>query len=275
MSIAWEQETILAIRAVAEGGRLAKERRFEMAATPKESLRDVVTAADIAIESSIRIALAEMAYPVVGEELSPERLIASGGDSPFWAVDPIDGTANYVNGFDCYAVSVGLVTEREFLVGAVCLPERTELFCTLGKDRALLNGRIISHAHRPPSESLIAASFSGTRGDVSIRERQFRLFGDLNDRSRGCLRTGSAASNICLTAAGRFQAAYGTNAKIWDVAGGLAVATRSGCCVWTARSDDGLSIDYIVGSKDTVAMIREHAMQLGVFSDALETAHQL
>lgn len=262
---------MLAIRAAAEGAQLARGRQFEITTTRKESMRDVVTAADVAIERHIRSMLVDSGYGVIGEELSLEsrrELLAT--DKPVWVVDPIDGTANYVNGFDYYAVSVGLATSDDFLLGAVCLPERTELYSTLGKDRALLNGRVITHVHRPPADSLIAASFSGARGDASRREAQFSLFGEMNDRSRGCLRLGSAASNICLTAAGRFQAAYGLDARIWDVAAALAIATRAGCCVWTARSADGLSVDYAVGSQETVALICERASVRRLFSRAPE-----
>jgi myo-inositol-1(or 4)-monophosphatase len=265
MTTKWWHETSLAIRAAVEGGQMAKGRNFEMATTKKESIRDVVTAADLAIERHIRGLLAESPYRVVGEELTIEsrrELLAK--DDPVWVVDPIDGTANYVNGFDYYAISVGLATNNEFLLGAVCLPERTELFSTLGGDRALLNGRIIVHAHRPPSESLIAVSFSGVRGDSLKRQQQFLLFGELNDSSRGCLRLGSAASNLCLTAAGRFQAAYGFDAHIWDVAAGLAVAVRAGCSACITRSDDGLGIDYIVGSRETVSMIRDKSVAIGL-----------
>lgn len=274
MSIAWPQETILAIRAAVEGGQMARGRELGMAPTKKESFRDVVTPADIAVERYIRDQLETSPYTVIGEELSVREsgdLLSKG--EPVWVVDPIDGTANYVNGFSYYAVSVGLATKKDFLLGAVCLPERIELFSTLSHDRALLNGRIIVHSHRPPSESLIAVSFSGVCDDLVKREKQFRLFGDLNDRSRGCLRLGSAASNICLTAVGTFQAAYGVDACIWDVAAALAVAIRAGCSVLINRSDDALNIDYIVGSTDTVAMIQERAISIGLFKGPLQPAH--
>lgn len=270
MSIVWESETMLAIRAAVEGAQLAHGRQFESITTRKESMRDVLTASDLEIERHIRNLLDNSGYGVIGEELSPETqrdLLCA--DKPAWVVDPIDGTANYVNGFDYYAVSVGLATRDDFLLGAVCLPERTELFSTLGNDRALLNGRVINHVHRVPSESLIAASFSGARDVASRRDAQFSLFGELNDRTRGCLRLGSAASNICLTAAGRFQAAYGIGARLWDVAAALAIAKRAECSVWTTRSADGIGVDFAVGSREVVALIRECAGARGLFSQML------
>lgn len=260
MSILWESETIQAIRAAVKGAQLAQGRQFENNLTHKESMRDVVTAADLAIEHYIRSLLDNSDYGVIGEEFSLEsRRSLFSPDKPFWVVDPIDGTVNYVNGFDYYAVSVGLATTDDFLLGAVCLPDRKELFSTLGKDLALLNGRVINHVHKSTSESLIAASFSSAGGDSAIREAQFSLFGELDEKSRGCLRLGSAAANICYTAVGRFQASYGFGARIWDVAAALAIAARAGCSVWTSRSVDGLSVDYAVGSREAVTLIRERA----------------
>lgn len=270
MSILWESETIQAIRAVVNGAQLAVGRQFESKPTHKESMRDVVTAADLEIEHCIRNLLDDSDYGVIGEELSLEhRRFLLSSEKPFWVVDPIDGTANYVNGLDYYAVSVGLATKDDFLLGAVCLPDRKELFSTLGKDRALLNGRVINHVHKVTSESLIAASFSSVRGDSDKREAQFSLFGELDEKSRGCLRLGSAASNICYTAAGRLQASYGFDARIWDVAAAIAIATRAGCSVWTARSVDGLSVDYAVGSREAVALICERAVVRSLINGAL------
>ena len=117
-----------------------------------------------------------------------------------------------------------------------------------------MNGRLLRHLHRPPREALVAASFAS---GPENRARQYELFGEINDRTRGCLRLGSAAANICLAAANRLQAAYGLDAKLWDVAGALAVAIGAGCQVDVAPSRSGLGLDYIVGSSETVLTIRD------------------
>ncbi len=267
MNILWEKETALAMRAAVEGGRITLERPPTLFDQRKESARDVVTSIDLVVEQHIRYLLSESGYPVIGEESTDGHTYLLAKEAPIWVVDPIDGTANYANGLDYYAVSVGLCRSGEFLLGAVCMPKTTELFCTLGEGRSLLNGRILLHEHRLPEASLVAASFSGIIGDPSQRQRQYQTFGKINDETRGCLRLGSAAANICFTAAGRLQAAYGFRARVWDVAAGLSVAIGAGCRALICSSKDGLYVDYIVGSRDTVAMIHEVCVQNGLMEE--------
>jgi myo-inositol-1(or 4)-monophosphatase len=267
MNIQWKSETALAMLAAAEGGRIALGRPAAPVERTKESARDVVSSVDLMIEQHIRAVLAESGHKVIGEEQELECAYPLEMEGPVWVVDPIDGTANYVNGMDYFAVSVGLCRGKDFLVGAVCLPSKTELYCTLGEHRSLLNGRTLIHAHRGPDNALVAASFSGTIGDQAHRQRQYLAFGEINDATRGCLRLGSAAANLCLTAAGRLQAAYGFRARVWDVAAGLAIAAGAGCKVVLAASKSTAHVDYVVGSRDTVSMIHELCLKHGLMEE--------
>lgn len=271
MNIQWKNETALAMRAAAEGGRIALARPVALGERTKESARDVVSSVDLMIEQHIRDVLAESGHQVIGEEEEGDCTYPLPGTAPVWIVDPIDGSANYLNGLDYFAVSVGLCRGRDFLVGAVCLPARTELFCTLGENRSLLNGKTLVHEHRAPRNSLVAASFSGSVGDQALRQCQYLAFGQVNDATRGCLRLGSAAANICLTAAGRLQAAYGIRARVWDVAAGLAIAAGAGCKVVLAASKSASHVDYVVGSRDTVSMIHELCVQNGLMEEQCQT----
>jgi myo-inositol-1(or 4)-monophosphatase len=265
--IDFEHETMLAVRAAIEGGRIAHDFAAKLNVRTKESARDVVTAADLAVQRHVFEVLAASKYGAVGEEDIGQKAAPSSADAPVWMVDPIDGTANYVAGLGLYATSVGLCRGIEFLLGAVCVPTERELFCTLGQNRALLNGKTITHEHRAPDASLVAASFSSAAGQPGARQAQYNVFGAINDRTRGCLRLGSAAVNICFTAAGRLQAAYGTQAPLWDVAGALAVAIRAGCRCVVAPSAAPGRVDYAVGSRDTVEMIRELCVQNGLMGE--------
>jgi len=267
MSFPWGNETALAVRAVVEGGRIALERPPMPAVRNKGSLRDVVTSTDLSVDDRVRGFLSTSPYRILSEESHEESNCPLSEKSPVWIVDPIDGTVNYFNGLDYYAVSVGLCCDGNFLLGAVCMPGISELFCTFGKDHSLFNGRTLVHVHRAPQASLVAGSFSGMANDPRQRQREYQLFGTINDTTRGCLRLGSAASNICLTASNRLQAAYGLRAKIWDVAASLAVAVGAGCRAIVAWSDNGLSIDYIVGSRDTVTMIHGVCVTYGLMEE--------
>src|SRR5918995_694248 len=55
-------------------------------------------------------------HDILGEE-SEER---PGRESDFvWAVDPVDGTTNFVNGFTLFAASIGVLHHGRPIVGAI------------------------------------------------------------------------------------------------------------------------------------------------------------
>jgi hypothetical protein len=71
-------------------------------------------------------------------------------------------------------------------------------------------------------------AFSGKNYEATKRVDEFLLFGKINDSSRGCLRTGSAAMNLAYLAEGKFGGCLGKANKIWDVAAGLLLAKLAG-----------------------------------------------
>jgi hypothetical protein len=77
-----------------------------------------VSEVDRATEILVRARLAERfpQHDIIGEELDerPGR-----GADFVWAVDPIDGTANFINGFPLFAASIGLLYRGYPLVGAI------------------------------------------------------------------------------------------------------------------------------------------------------------
>ena len=150
----------------------------------------------------------------MAEETSQIKTTDIDINKPFWAVDPIDGTVNFINGLDIFCISVGLCQESQFMLGAVAFPRSQKLYCTIGSDDAFLNGKPLQYHPRNIDEALIAVSFSGKKVDTTKRNKEYQLFGEINDISRGCTRFGSAAANICFTASGELQAAYGFNAKM-------------------------------------------------------------
>lgn len=80
---------------------------------------DVVTVADVAAEQRLASGLAKIlpGVPVVGEEAVEADaglldLIARPGES-CWIVDPLDGTSNFADGKDVFAVIVALVRDTQ------------------------------------------------------------------------------------------------------------------------------------------------------------------
>lgn len=247
----------VALEAVLGGTQLAARLGPTQVTAHKGSLRDIVAPTDIAVGDLLEAKLKATNLPVISEErFSPGQPVPD----LFWAVDPIDGSVNFAHEIPLFAVSAGLVEKGEFPLGVVCAPGLDELYFTLNPRKALFNGRPFLHTHRPLSEALIAASFAASGGRA-----QYDVFQQANESSRGCLRTGSAGLNICWAAVGKLQAAYGFDAKLWDVAGALAVAQAAGCAVALRYQAGSMSIDYCVGSREVVSHLTGLAARHGLW----------
>lgn len=177
--------------------------------------RDPVSEVDSKVERMIRERLAEN-YPghdVIGEEMI-ER---PAPDSDFiWVVDPIDGTTNFINGFPLFSVSIGILNKGVPVVGA--------LWCT------------VSHALRSGVYHCTSGGklrFDGMdvtpKVNPAVRRRLVGVpVATATDGIWEARKTGSAAFECAMVAAGLLQAARFTSPNIWDIAGGLALIFAGG-----------------------------------------------
>ena len=86
----------------------------------KSGPRDLVTTADIEAEKRLTQAFKDLVpgCAVVGEEgahENPEILKALDRDVPVWLVDPVDGTNNFAEGKECFAVMAAYCVKGETL----------------------------------------------------------------------------------------------------------------------------------------------------------------
>ena len=80
--------------------------RYKTKADETATFGDPVSEVDHNTEVLIRARLSDMfpTHGVLGEEME-----AKAGEDFIWAVDPVDGTTNFVNGFPLFAASVGVL----------------------------------------------------------------------------------------------------------------------------------------------------------------------
>lgn len=214
----------------------------------KESPRDVVSTADIALHNFLFQELKKSGGRILSEESHPGGKTAPFTGEDCWVVDPIDGTANYLSGIPFYGVSVGMVTQGRFAVGAFGMPATGELFYTAGEDASYRNDIRLRPSERSLATSLVGGCFSSRKAPGPwSRADEFRIFQEVNDGSRGCLRFGSAGATVCYAACGQLNAAFGISVKIWDIAAALAIASAAGCRVRIAPTTNPLVFHCIVG----------------------------
>ena len=183
---------------------------------------DLVTEADRASEAAI-VAAIRAAFPraaVLGEE---GGVYAAEGDERF-IVDPLDGTTNYAHRYPLFCVSIAY--ERAGRVEAAAI-EAPLLGMTFGARRgggATLNGAPI----RVSAVATLERALACTGFNPADYDRNGPYFAGLSRRAQGVRRDGSAALDLALVAAGRFDAFWEWDLKPWDVAAGALLIEEAG-----------------------------------------------
>lgn len=151
-----------------------------------------------------------------------------------WIIDPLDGTNNFLNGLDYFAISLALCYKGETVLALVCRPVTGEMFYALkGKGsyyRASNTGRH-KKIHREKSEKnfsqcLLATGFVSEKREFFSRE--FETFRSLMLKSRGIRRMGSAVLDLCYVALGQFDGFWERGLAPWDTAAASFICQLSG-----------------------------------------------
>ena len=89
-----------------------------------------VTAADEAAEAVILAGLADLTpdIPVVAEESVAAGRVPDVADGPFWLVDPLDGTKEFIARRGSFTVNIALVEDTQPVLGVVFAPAMGDRF---------------------------------------------------------------------------------------------------------------------------------------------------
>jgi len=223
----------------------------------QKGLLDYVTQADRDSEETIRkIVLSR--HPD-HSFLAEEGGLSSGRTDALWVVDPLDGTINYMSSLPIFSVSVGFMINGVVEVGVVLDPTRDELFSAVRGRGAFLNGRPIRvNDVSDLSRSVVITGFPHqVRSQIEPYLAGFR---EIFEISAGIRRLGSAALDLCYTAAGRADGFWEPKLSPWDVAAGSLVATEAGAVV----TDFAGTGNYINGGSIISAPPRVHPIFLEI-----------
>jgi myo-inositol-1(or 4)-monophosphatase len=166
-----------------------------------------------------------------GHGITAEEKVSFAGKEPFrWIIDPLDGTTNFVHGYPCYCVSIGLEHAGETVAGAVYVPRLDEMFTAVRGRGAFLNGRRIRVSRvRSLRRALLATGFSySMREEKKVLPSCLSIFRELLENSQEIRRDGAAAFDLCCVACGRFDAFFEEGLKEWDFSAGSLIVKEAG-----------------------------------------------
>ena len=184
--------------------------------------RNLVTEIDKKIETQIRKVLLKNfpRHKIIGEEFGAQEF----SQNDFvWALDPIDGTTNYIQGLPICCISIGLWRNDTPLVGVVFNPILNQLYtAALGKG-AFLNGKRI----KVSKKKSLKLAFGGFGWGRNIQKAQVN-FPKLIPLLHKVRTLGSATMEMCFIALGVFDFHIQSEINLWDFAASALVVREAG-----------------------------------------------
>lgn len=191
--------------------------------------RDPASEVDYAVERAVRDLLREQTPHVgfLGEE--------EGGESGelFWALDPMDGTVNFLHDLPLCAVALGLVHCGRPMVGVVDLPFLGLRYSAAAGAGAYAGGtRLRTSPARSLREAVVAVGdyAVGDRAEARNRAR-LAISQRLAGRAERVRMLGSAVIDLTWVAAGSLGASVMLSNKPWETAAGVLLAREAGALV--------------------------------------------
>lgn len=221
-----ELSDLLAIAeaAASAAGEALVANRLAWSVIEAEEGREVKIGADRQAEALILETLKGASpYPIISEEAGWARA-RERGDRFVWAVDPLDGSVNYLRHYPHCAVSIALLDHGAPILGVVDCFMLEERFTGVVTEGAWLNGspmRVSDIAD--PAGGILQTGVPARASDQSMTQFEERL-----RTWRKVRMIGSAASALAYVAAGRAEAYRESGSMIWDVAAGCALVKAAG-----------------------------------------------
>lgn len=206
--------------------------------TTKSGKGNFVTQFDSMIQSYIKSEL-EKKFPnaaFIGEEDGDDIYNAS---EYVFAVDPIDGTTNFIRDFKHSCVSIGLLKNDRPYIGVVYDPYLDEMFYAAAGSGAFLNGRPIHVSNGGLENSLV--SFGTAPYYSELKNKTFETAEKIFELAADLRRCGSAALDICYVAAGRTDLYFEYALSLWDFAAASLILTEAGGVI---KSGGYRDLDY-------------------------------
>lgn len=190
----------------------------------KEGHANFVTEADLAsqnyLKEQLKVLLPQANFFAEEQE---ENVLRPGYN---WILDPLDGTTNFMRGYNPSAVSIGLVRDGKGVLGLVYDIFGDELFSAVSGEGAFCNGKPIRISEIEPENALIAFGSSPYYRDKA--EETFRMIKKLFLSCGDIRRSGSAALDLCHVAAGRCDGFYEALLSPWDYAAASVILQEAG-----------------------------------------------
>lgn len=233
------------IEAVKKAGEIYKSADSDLGVESKGSNVNLVTKYDKLIQDFLFTELSAIVpdCKFLGEEGDGNKELT---DGYCFIIDPIDGTTNFIKGFEHSAISVALAKDKEIIIGVVLDPDLDNLFYAQKGKGAYLNGKRIQCSDCDLSHSLVL--FGTCPYEHELAHKTFELTEKVFYKAVEVRRCGSAALDICYVASGKADLYYEMILRPWDWAGAYLILKEAGgyATTFEGKKLDANKIDSLV-----------------------------
>ncbi|MCQ4081304.1 inositol monophosphatase family protein [Streptomyces sp. RB6PN25] len=193
--------------------------------------RDMVSDVDLAVESELCEFLAKET-PDIGFFGEENGSYGEGRDFT-WVLDPLDGTANFLSEIPLCGISLGLLSNRESVLGVIDLPFLASRFSAAQGLGSFCGERQVFASRKTQLHDAIVSVGDYAVGIEAATKNRVRLAITrlLSERAQRVRMLGSAAIDLAWVAAGKLDASIMLSNHPWDTAAGVAIAKEAGALV--------------------------------------------
>ena len=207
--------------------------------------QSVVTNADIASEKIIKESLNEnfKEYAILSEESGDDKSRLS--NDYCWIVDPLDGTKDYVNKTNNFAINIALAYKKEIVLGVISVPCRNTIYYAIKGQGA----------YKIENDVVCKISVSKREENLRMLTSQF-FFNSANDYKDNPLIESMTAigssykAGLIAEGKAEFCVKFDAHTKEWDTAPSEIIIKEAGA--YAIQEDAGKYITSIEGDYNNV-----------------------
>ena len=207
------------------GEKLATLQQRNYSYSPHHA-REVKAAADRMLEEHILESLCPLGLPILSEE---SGLVSSGEPHgrPWFIVDPLDGTFNFLRDLGPCAVSIALWQDTRPLFGVIYDASKRQLAWGGAGHGAFLEGSPIAVSATAERHRACICTGFPARLDITREEVMREFWGRVTAFAKVRM-LGAAAVSLLQVAKGSADAYWESDIMLWDVGAGLPIVEGAG-----------------------------------------------
>ena len=202
----------------------SKLMRVDFTVTDKDDVANVVTSADVNVQRYLCENLKKI-LPSAGFYCEEEDLKDTTSEY-VWVIDPIDGTMNFTRSIPECAISVGLVCNKQPVVGVVYNPFHDDMFSASLGEGATKNGKTIRVSKMPFNRSLLFTAMSLYKKELAPICND--IIAEAYSQCSDVRRFGTCAIELCYIAEGKADLYFEIRVFPWDYAGAYFILQEAG-----------------------------------------------